>query len=66
VENNTNTGLISFMPNPPKHLEPFVRGDVNSTHLDMEHGEMLIDKIFHGLTQLYPTLPDQRVAIEKV
>jgi hypothetical protein len=62
---DTNVGLVSFLPNAPEFLDPLFEGD-DEVLVETEVGELTIDKNFHGLTQLYPTLAGKKIKAEYV
>jgi hypothetical protein len=60
---DTNVELVSFIPKAPKYLDPLYDGD-DDVLVDTEVGELIFDKNFYGLTQLYPTLSGGKIRAE--
>jgi hypothetical protein len=60
---DTNAGLVCFIPRAPAYLSPLNTGD-DDLQIDTEVGELNLDKNFYGLTQLYPTPPGQTITAE--
>lgn len=61
--NNTNTGLVCFIPKVPRYLAPLRESD-DDIQIDTSVGDLCIDKHFYGLTQLYNTTPEEKIAAE--
>jgi hypothetical protein len=61
--NGTNIGLVVFIPKAPEYLDPLYDGE-DDVLVETEVGELTIDKNFHGLTQLYPTQPGEKIRAE--
>ena len=55
----TQTTIVIFKPNPPSFLN---EDDV----LEVDKRDVVFDKHFHGLTQLYPTNGSPHIALEYV
>jgi len=58
-----DTALVTFSPQEPGYLEPLNKG-ADDVQVDTHLGDLSLDKMFYGLTQLYPTTPGARIEAE--
>lgn len=58
-----DVALVTFLPKAPTSLEEMIRNR-DSVLIDTEKGQLLFDRNFHGLTQLYPTTKGVAVTAE--
>jgi hypothetical protein len=62
-EDDTATALATFSPQTPSFLDPLAKG-ADNIQVKTDLGDLLLDRMFYGLTQLYPTTPGARIEAE--
>ena len=62
-EDDTATALATFSPRTPSFLDPLAKG-ADDVQIETDLGDLSLDKMFYGLTQLYPTTPGARIVAE--